>query len=84
MFADMGPLFYINMDKNLNQEDVNAACFGKIVQGKGILDIIAVQDRKQPKETFTVDIRSVRVLPPQDDKGSFEQTDARSLLTSPP
>lgn len=60
-----GPGFYINMDSNLanrQDEDTHHACFGKVVEGKGVLDNLFKQNRKT-NNLLMLGIESVTILP---------------------
>lgn len=59
-----GPGFYVNMDSKFTTQEVDASesCFGKVVEGRGILDNIMKQHRKA-NNVFMLGIDSVTMLP---------------------
>jgi hypothetical protein len=66
LFADKGPHFYINMDDKLKGE-LRETCFGRIVEGQAILDVMASHHEKKFRGMSMVGIESVRVLKPATD-----------------
>jgi hypothetical protein len=58
-----GPGFYIKMDSKVTALDVdtNESCFGKVVEGRGVLDHMMKQ--RQNKNLLMLGIESVTLLP---------------------
>jgi Cyclophilin type peptidyl-prolyl cis-trans isomerase/CLD len=66
LFADKGPHFYINMEEKI-RGDLRETCFGRIVEGQAILDVMASHHEKNFRGMSMVGIESVRVLKPASD-----------------
>jgi hypothetical protein len=74
LFADKGPHFYIQMEDPTKQSNNNQAannmkkqetCFGKIVEGQGILDYMVQHSDKKFRGWSMVGIETIKVMKPE-------------------